>query len=166
MKSSWSSECSRYQRRVGDFAFVFHGVAQRSAVDGVEVGCGRGFFVAGVDDAAEVVEHQVGFDFLLDFGDEGVFGGLDESFTGSRGQAKPWNTQALKIDTDDAYQTAIKKSADYIKKNPTMPVSFLLEMTPRFPNLVWRVIWGESVNTSNYSIFVDASTGEYTATGR
>ena len=97
---------------------------------------------------------------------KGVFGGLDETFTGSRGQAKPWNTQALKIDTDDAYQTAIKKSADYIKKNPTMPVSFLLEMTPRFPNLVWRVIWGESVNTSNYSIFVDASTGEYTATGR
>jgi hypothetical protein len=45
-------------------------------VDGIEVGGGRGFFVAGVDDAAEVVEHQVSFDLLLDFGDEGVFGDL------------------------------------------------------------------------------------------
>ena len=97
---------------------------------------------------------------------KGVFSLLEESFTGSRGQAKPWNTQALKIDSDEAYQAAIKKSADYIKKNPNMPVSFLLELTPRFPNTVWRVIWGESVNTSNYSIFVDASTGAYVATGR
>jgi len=97
---------------------------------------------------------------------KGVFALQEESFSGTRGQAKPWNTQALRIDSDEAYQTAVKKSADYIKKNPTMPVSFLLETTPRFPNTVWRVIWGESVNTSNYSIFVDASTGEYVATGR
>lgn len=97
---------------------------------------------------------------------KGVFALQEESFSGTRGQAKPWNTQALRIDTDEAYQTAIKKSADYLKKNPNMPVSFLLETTPRFPNTVWRVIWGESVNTSNYSIFVDASTGDYVATGR
>jgi hypothetical protein len=26
---------------------------------------------------------------------------------------------------------------------------------------VWRVIWGESVSTSNFSIYVDANQGKY-----
>ena len=29
------------------------------------------------------------------------------------------------------------------------------------PGSVWRVIWGESVGTSNFSVYVDASTGEF-----
>jgi hypothetical protein len=95
-----------------------------------------------------------------------TFAGSDEAFSGSRGQAKPFLMQALKVDSDAAYQTAAKKSVEYMKKNPDMPVNFLLESTPRFPNVYWRVIWGDSVGTSNYSIFVDASTGEYLATGR
>ena len=47
-----------------------------------------------------------------------------------------------------------------------MPVTFLLEFTKRFPNPAWRVIWGESVGTSDFSIFVDATTGEYLETMR
>lgn len=97
---------------------------------------------------------------------KGVFGMPDESFSGSRGQQKPFNVAALKIDSDDAWKVASGRSAEYIKKNPTMPVSYVLELTPRFPNTVWRVIWGESVGTSNHSIFIDASLGEYLATGR
>ncbi|HUQ94080.1 MAG TPA: hypothetical protein VM120_20535 [Bryobacteraceae bacterium] len=92
---------------------------------------------------------------------KGVFSSLEESFTGSRGQARPFLVAALRIDTDDAYATAMKKSAEYVKKNPNMPVSFLAEYTPRFPNLTWRVFWGESVSQSPYSVFVDATTGEF-----
>jgi hypothetical protein len=96
---------------------------------------------------------------------KGVFAGNEESYT-PRGQAQPFSMQALKIDTDDAYQTAIKKGADYAKKNPGKPISFLLERTREFPNPTWRVIWGESVGTSNFSIFVDATTGDYLRTMR
>jgi hypothetical protein len=46
-----------------------------------------------------------------------------------------------------------------------MPVKLLLEKTQRFPGPAWRVYWGESVSTSAYSVFVDANTGEYLATG-
>ncbi len=42
-----------------------------------------------------------------------------------------------------------------------MPVNFILEWTPRFPNLAWRVLWGESVSTSPYSVFVDATNGQF-----
>lgn len=97
---------------------------------------------------------------------KGVFAGLDESWTGPRGQQRPWPIQALKVDSDAAYETALKKGAAYSKKNPDKPISFLLELTPRHPNLAWRVIWGDSVATSNFSIYVDASTGDYLETMR
>ncbi|MBL8174002.1 MAG: hypothetical protein JNK48_04990 [Bryobacterales bacterium] len=97
---------------------------------------------------------------------KGVFALQDESFSGSRGQAKPFLIAALKTDTDDVWRTAADKSKDYMKKNPDMPISFLLELTPRFPNPAWRVVWGERVSMSNYSIFVDATSGEFLVIGR
>ena len=48
-----------------------------------------------------------------------------------------------------------------MKKHPDMPISFVLEKTRRHQGVVWRVIWGESVSKSDYSVFVDASTGDY-----
>jgi hypothetical protein len=91
---------------------------------------------------------------------KGVFSGLDESFTPGRGP-KSFLMAAVKVDTDAAYQTALTKAADYEKKNPGKPITFLLEKTDKYPDPYWRVIWGESVGTSNFSVIVDASTGEF-----
>lgn len=88
---------------------------------------------------------------------EGVFAGQDESL----GSRKPFPLAAIQVDSDQAYKTALEKSADYVKKNPDKPVSYILEMTNRFPQLVWRVVWGESVGSSDYSVFVDAATGQF-----
>lgn len=96
---------------------------------------------------------------------KGVFAGPDETYT-QRGQDKPFLVAALKTDSDEVYQTALKKSAEYEKKNPGLPINFQLELTPRFPSPCWRVIWGDSINRSNYSILIDASTGEYKQTLR
>ncbi len=92
---------------------------------------------------------------------EGVFGNIEENWGGPRPQAQPWIVQAFKVDSDAAYEAALKKSAEYVKAFPDKPVSFLLEQTDRHPFVTWRVIWGESVGTSDYSIFVSGSTGEY-----
>jgi len=94
---------------------------------------------------------------------KGVFAGLEESGTGPRGNATPFLIAALKTDSDEVLETALKekKVVEYEKKNPDKPISYVLEKTPRFPNPAWRVIWGESVGTSNFSVFVDASTGKY-----
>lgn len=97
---------------------------------------------------------------------KGVFSQPAESYSGPRGQSAPFLLQALKTDTDAALETAAKRSANYIKKNPDSPMIFLLEMTKRHPNPTWRVIWGDSVGTSNYSVFVDAATGNYVETMR
>jgi len=92
---------------------------------------------------------------------KGTFAGPDEGFSGARGTTSPFLILAVKVDTDAAYQTALKQAGDYDKKNPGKQISFLLEKVNRFPDPVWRVIWGESVGTSNFSIYVDASTGEF-----
>lgn len=97
---------------------------------------------------------------------KGVFAGLEETWVGPRGQAEPFPVAAFKVDATAAHEVAMKKGADYAKKNPDMPITYLLEKTRRFPNPAWRVIWGRSVSTSGYSIFVDASTGDYLATAR
>jgi len=92
---------------------------------------------------------------------KGVFAGLDQSWSGPSGTTKPFLMAAVKIDSDEAYATALKKGADYDKKNPGKPITLLLEHNSKFPDTTWRVIWGESVGTSNFSVFVDASTGQY-----
>ena len=50
---------------------------------------------------------------------------------------------------------------EFEKKLEGVPVNFTLEQTPRFPSLVWRVFWGESVSSSTYTVFVNATTGQF-----
>jgi hypothetical protein len=90
---------------------------------------------------------------------KGVFAGSEESWGGSQGVNQPFLIAAVKIDTDAAYKAALAEAVDYDKKNPGKPITLLLEKNQRFPDPVWRVVWGESVGTSNFSIYVDASTG-------
>lgn len=93
-----------------------------------------------------------------------VFAGHEESFAGPRGQTTPFSHQAIKIDSDAAYKTAAGKSEAFLKKNPGLPVFMVLEKVKEFGNPAWRVYWGASIATSSYSIYVDASTGDYLKT--
>jgi len=97
---------------------------------------------------------------------KGIFAHPEQSYSGSSGHSKPFLPIALKTDSDAAYETAVGKSAAYIKKNPDKPVNFILESTKDFPDPAWRVVWGESVSLSDYSVFVSAVTGKYLRTMR
>lgn len=93
---------------------------------------------------------------------KGVFAGLEEGWSGPTGQAKPFLVQALKIDTPQALDTALNHSTEYTKKSGEHPqVNFMLEYTPRYPDPAWRVFWGQSVSAAEWSVFVDATTGQY-----
>jgi hypothetical protein len=97
-----------------------------------------------------------------------VFGGHDESYSGPRGQNVPFPILALKIDSDAAIETAKGKSDSvaYMKKNPSVTmVTPILEKTKEVGNAVWRIYWGNPA-TSNFSVLIDASTGEYVRTMR
>src|SRR5205085_12154441 len=93
---------------------------------------------------------------------KGVFAGNEEGWSGARGANQPFLMLAVKKDTDDAYKIALANGgADYDKKTPGKPISILLEKVTKHPDPVWRIIWGESAATSNFSVYVDASTGEF-----
>lgn len=97
---------------------------------------------------------------------KGVFAGPEDSWSPG-GQAKPVTMQAVKTDSTAALTVALENGGtEYSAKNPDMPVAFLLESTRRFPNPAWRVVWGESISRSNFSVFVDATTGKYLQTSR
>jgi hypothetical protein len=97
---------------------------------------------------------------------KGVFAGPEETYSGPGGQNQPFPANAVKIDSDKAYEIALKQGADYAKKNPNMPVSFLLEWPRRYQYPAWRVVWGESVSASGFSVFVDSVEGKYLQTMR
>jgi hypothetical protein len=92
---------------------------------------------------------------------KGVFASQEESWRAG-GADHAFVIQAFKIDTPEALETAIAHSDVYFK-NPASkpPPRFVLEATSRFPDPVWRVYWGESVSTAEWSVFVDATTGAY-----
>ena len=92
---------------------------------------------------------------------QGVFAGPEQDLVA---QAQPFLIAAVKVDTDAAYKTALAKAAEYDKKNPHLTISMLLERNKQYPNPAWRMIWGESVGTAGFSVFIDASTGEFLET--
>jgi hypothetical protein len=101
---------------------------------------------------------------------KGAFAGSESGWTGARGVNSPFLMAAVKVDTDAAYKTAIdtpqSKAAEYDKKNPGKPILIVLERTNKHPNPAWRIVWGESLGTSNFSVLIDASTGAYLETMR
>jgi hypothetical protein len=92
---------------------------------------------------------------------KGVFASQEEAWRDG-GAEKPFVIQAMKIDTPEALQTAIVHSVTYFKNLGTKPhPKFVLECTARYPDPVWRVYWGDSVSTAEWSVFIDAATGTY-----
>ena len=92
---------------------------------------------------------------------EGVYNPNDEAFGGASKLAQPFVIQTVKKDTDEIFKVALENSKDYAQKNPNVPITMLLEFSDRNPLAAWRVIWGSSVGGSAYSVFVDATNGQY-----
>ncbi len=92
---------------------------------------------------------------------KGVFGLQPESYSGPRGQERPFPIGVVQTDTDKAYEIAMKKGDYYAKEHPNTPISFLLDLTGQHTDPTWRVVWGDSVATSGFSILINSATGEF-----
>ena len=92
---------------------------------------------------------------------KGIFGQKPQQWGGSNGQQKPFMASDFHIDSPKALETAIETAKPYLEKPGTKPaINFLVEFTPRFPDPVWRVMWGESAGSAEFTVFVDATTGK------
>lgn len=92
---------------------------------------------------------------------EGIFPEAEEDWSGS---GKPFLLETAKIDTDKAWETALKHGEEYNKENPKMPISYILAMEPSINGPAWRVLWGTTAGSSSFSVLVDATTGDYIRT--
>jgi hypothetical protein len=92
---------------------------------------------------------------------KGIFGQKPQQWDGAKGQQKAFMASDFHIDSPKALETAIEAAKTYLDKPGTKPaINFLVEFTPRFPDPVWRVMWGESAGSAEFTVFVDASTGK------
>ena len=150
---TWAPDCEVLKLDSLHIADVPDAPGKAGAWDGAFVSSSRGTARSYTWSAVDSVDSNL---------HKGVFQTGEQPYSG-RG-SKPFLIAAVKTDTDAALQTAKTKAVDYEKKNPGMPITFLLEETDRFPDPAWRVIWGESVGTSAFSVYVDAMTGSYLST--
>jgi hypothetical protein len=67
-------------------------------------------------------------------------------------------------DSDKAWEVSLSHGKKYADEHPDMPISYILEADRQTRLPVWRVIWGLSTANSNFSVLVDAHTGEYIRT--
>jgi hypothetical protein len=97
---------------------------------------------------------------------KGLFAGKPQSWSPSSGREKPFTAVSFHTDTPAALETALPIAKAYLNKPGSKPpINFLLEYIPRFPDPVWRVMWGETAGSAQYTVFVDAATGQVVGKG-
>jgi hypothetical protein len=95
---------------------------------------------------------------------KGVFGAIEDSWAGPSGQDRPFESITIQVDTPEALEKAIAESGEYLKKpGGKPPVSYLLHLTPRYPEPTWVVLWGTSVGTAKHTVTIGASSGKMLA---
>jgi hypothetical protein len=73
-----------------------------------------------------------------------------------------WDMAFLKIDSDQALDTAKKHGGDKIlEKSPDTPVIYVCDWNHNTNELVWHVIFGASRESAKLTVSVNASTGEF-----
>jgi hypothetical protein len=94
--------------------------------------------------------------------DRGISHGNEDTFSAANASTQPFDLNFLKIDSDQALATANKHGGDkLLKKDPKLPVQYLLDWDPRKNQLVWHVIYGTSRMSASLVIDVDATKDDF-----
>ena len=94
--------------------------------------------------------------------DPGISHGTEDTFSAANASTQPFDLNFLKIDSDQALATANKHGGDkLLKKDPKMPVQYLLDWDPRKNQLVWHVIYGTSRMNAALVIDLDATKNDF-----
>lgn len=102
---------------------------------------------------------------LPDAPSPGVSSGVEDTYNPSNSSTQAFDFGFLKIDSDKAYDTALKHGGDkLIKARPDQPVMYTLDWSSRENILTWHVIFGTGFQDAKLRIAVNASTGEYIRT--
>jgi hypothetical protein len=89
----------------------------------------------------------------------GVNHGVEDTYSSSNRSMMTWDLNYLKIDTDQAFETAQQHGGKaLLEKEPKLPVSYFLDFDATANQLRWHVIYG---SPAKLTVFVDASGGNF-----
>jgi hypothetical protein len=92
----------------------------------------------------------------------GINPGTEDSYSPSNSSTQVWDMAFLKIDSDQALETAQKHGGDKIlEKAPDTPVTYICDWNHNTNELVWHVIYGAGRDSAKLTVAVNASTGEF-----
>jgi hypothetical protein len=92
----------------------------------------------------------------------GVNPGVEDSYSPSNTSTLVFDPQFLKIDSDQALETAKKHGGDKILEgSPDTPVMYVCDWNHNTNQLIWHVIFGPAREGAKLVVSVDASSGEF-----
>jgi hypothetical protein len=92
----------------------------------------------------------------------GINPGTEDSYSASNASTTVFDMAFLKIDSDQAFETAQKHGGDKVlEKAPDTPVIYVCDWNHNTNELVWHVIYGASREGAKLTVSVNASTGEF-----
>ena len=92
----------------------------------------------------------------------GVNFGIEDSYNSNNASTQIWDMAFLKIDSDQAVETAQKHGGDKVlEKAPDTPVNFVCDWNHNTNELVWHVIYGAQREGAKLVVSINASTGEF-----
>jgi hypothetical protein len=94
--------------------------------------------------------------------EQGVNPGVEDSYSATNSSTQVFDVAFLKIDSDQAFETAQKHGGDKIlEKDPNTPVIYVCDLNHSGNDLIWHVIYGTSRDDAKLTVSVNASTGEF-----
>jgi hypothetical protein len=94
--------------------------------------------------------------------EQGVLPGNEDSYSPSNASTQIFDVGFLKIDSDQAFDTAQKHGGDkLLQKDSSTPVFYVCDWNHNTNQLVWHVIYGASRDNAKLTVAVNASTGEF-----
>lgn len=92
----------------------------------------------------------------------GVDPGTEDSYSPSNSSTHVFDSQFLKIDSDQALDTAKKHGGDKVLQDaPDTPVTYVCDWNHNTNQLVWHVIFGAAREGAKLVVSIDASTGNF-----
>ncbi len=92
----------------------------------------------------------------------GINPGTEDSYSPSNASTTIFDMAFLKVDSDQAAETAQKHGGDKVlEKSPNTPISFVCDWNHNTNELIWHVIYGPSREGAKLTVSVNASTGEF-----
>lgn len=94
--------------------------------------------------------------------ERGVNPGIEDSYNPSNSNTQVFDMLFLKIDSDQAFETAQKHGGDKVlEKAPDTPVIYVCDWNHNTNELIWHVIYGAARDGAKLVVSVNASTGEF-----